>query len=266
MKKFFFDTADYAYIKKAWSAIKQDVNSDLVEGITTNPNAFFKVNKLSIKKWFDTVPYLCETVSEIRGDKKGVVYIQGPYSKMGSDELISYAEKISKLSDGNTRVGLKIPPYVEALSVARELSEFTDVNVTGVSDAATALKCFTYPAIRYVSVIPGRMEEVGIDAKAQIAFINQANERKPELIAGSMRTIEGLAWTFQYGTVPTIGERVWNLILEDRNIEKLLNIDYASNNIEVPQYAPIIDERSYNLSKSFFEQMDNCGKQAYSEL
>lgn len=266
MKKFFFDTADYGYIKNTWAAIKQDVNSNLVEGITTNPNAFFKVNKLSIKEWFDTIPYLCETVSEIRGDNRGVVYIQGPCSTMSAEELIAYAERVSKLSDGNTRVGLKIPPYVESLKATRELSAFTDVNVTGVSDAATALKCFTYPSVRYVSVIPGRMEEVGIDARAQIAFINQANERRPELIAGSMRTIEGLAWTFQYGTVPTIGERVWNLILENHNIDKLLNIDYESKNIIVPQYAPIIDDRSYNLSKSFFEQMDNCGKQAYSEI
>lgn len=266
MKKFFFDTADYEYIKKAWASLKKDVNKDLVVGITTNPNAFFKLNKLSIKEWFDTLPRLCETVSEIRQDSKGVVYIQGPNSGMKSDELIRYAEKVSKLTDGNTKVGLKIPPFVEALKVSREISNFTEVNVTGVSDAATALKCFTYPAVRYVSVIPGRMEEVGINAKAQISFLNQANERRPELIAGSMRTIEGLIWTFQYGTVPTIGERVWNLVLEGNNIQHLLNINYSDSLEFVPEYSPIVDERSFNLTKAFFEQMDNCGKVAYSNI
>lgn len=265
MKQFFFDTANVDRIKTIWESLKNDIDPNLVVGITTNPNAFIKVNTPSLNEWLSAIPRLCETVSEIRGDDKGVVYVQGPNSNMSETELLKYAEVVSSLSDGNTKVGLKIPPYKEVLKLVPKLNEFVDVNVTGIADATTALKCATY-AVRYISIIPGRMEEVGIDAKSQIEFVNQGNLKNTEIITGSMRTLEGLIWAFQYATVPTIGERVWNLVLQDRNIEKLLNIDYDSNLGTFYPFSPRIDERNYDLSKSFFEQMDECGKTAYSEI
>jgi hypothetical protein len=45
MKKFFFDTANIEYIKEAWSKLESSVDKNKVVGITTNPNAFFKLNK-----------------------------------------------------------------------------------------------------------------------------------------------------------------------------------------------------------------------------
>lgn len=264
MKKFFFDTANIPFIKETWSKISPTVSRDLVVGITTNPNAFFKLNLLSMQEWFDLLPKLCETVSEIRQDDKGVVYIQGPSSQMSADEILRYAETVSKLTDGNTKVGLKLPPFSHILRYVEQINEFTPTNVTGIADAGTALKCITYP-VRYVSIIPGRMEEVGIDAKAQIEFVNQCNFGPTEIIAGSMRTIEGLKWTFQYGTVPTIGERVWTQLLEGDNLNEVLNIDYS---IERPttHFCPVITQTNYDLSRAFFEQMDKCGEVAYKEL
>jgi transaldolase len=265
MKKFFFDTANIEYIKEAWSKLESSVDKNKVVGITTNPNAFFKLNKLTLKEWFELTPKLCELVSNIRQDDKGVVYIQGPSSKMSSDDILRYAETVSKLTDGNTKVGLKIAPYDHILKIVPRLNEILDVNVTGVADAGTALKSITYP-VRYMSIIPGRMEEAGIDAKSQIAFINQSNLGNTEIIAGSMRTIEGLMWTFQYGTVPTIGERVWNEIFKEDNLSKIINIDYSIDATITHQFCPSIDQRNYDLSDAFFNQMDDCGKQAYLDL
>jgi transaldolase len=266
MKQFFFDTANITHIQSTWEYLKKNnVDSKLVEGITTNPNAFFKVEKHRLHEQFEHMPRLCETVSNIRNDNKGVVYVQGPSSKMTSDEILFFAEKVAKLTDGNTRIGLKIGPFTNILNVADKLNQIVDINVTGVSDCATALKAMSYN-ISYMSIIPGRMEEVGIDAKEQVAFINSsANPNRCRVITGSMRTLQQVVWTFQYNTTPTIGERVWNTIIEEDVIDQLINIDYT---IEIPrkEYAPFIDEKNYNLTREFFKQMDECGTKAYSNF
>ena len=42
--KFFFDTADKNYIDNLWNKLSISVNKEHVAGITTNPNAFSKIN------------------------------------------------------------------------------------------------------------------------------------------------------------------------------------------------------------------------------
>jgi len=266
MKDFFFDTANVEYIREAWKKMEGKVDLSLVRGITTNPNAFFKIDKLSLKEWLDHLPLLCEVVSEIRGDDKGVVYVQGPSSKMTPEQQISYAKLVANLNDGKTRIGLKIPPFKEILEIVPTLNEILDTNVTGVSDASTALKCLTYP-IDFLSIIPGRMEETGIDAKAHVAFLDQRNksQEKREIITGSMRTLEGLIWVFKYNTVPTIGERVWNIIFEENNLEKVLNIDY-SEDLPVKHFSPEVLTSNNKLSEDFFVQMDSCGEKAFEDF
>lgn len=266
MKQFFFDTANTTHINSTWDYLKSNnVNSDLVVGITTNPNAFFKIEKHRLNEQFEYMPHLCETVSNIRGDDKGIVYVQGPSSKMTSDEVLKFAEKASKYTDGNTRLGLKIAPFKNILEIVDELNQIMDTNVTGVSDCATALKAMSYN-INYMSIIPGRMEEVGINAKEQVAFINSAaNPNRCKIITGSMRTLEQLIWTYQYNTVPTIGERVWNTIIENNSINQVLNIDYTIDT-PVKEYSPFINEKNYGLTEAFFKQMDECGSKAYPDL
>lgn len=263
MKKFFFDTANVDFIKNTWTQLAPYVSKDLVVGITTNPNAFYKIDKHRLQEWFDHTTKLCQLVTEIRQDDKGVVYIQCPSSKMNPDEVLKYAEQVSKLTDGYTKIGLKIAPDEAILRINDKLQKYVETNVTGLADCSTALKCITY-GVDYISIIPGRMEEVGIDAKSQIAFINQANLGNTEIIAGSMRTIDQLAWTFQYNTVPTIGERVWPLILDQDTLQSLLNLDYT-NKQQLTNFTPTIDQRNIDLSTSFFEQMDKCGEQAYND-
>lgn len=274
MKDFFIDTADVNYIRELWSKIKDKVDPKLVRGITTNPNAFFKLGKHRLIEWMETLPELCTVLAEIRGDANGVVYVQGPNSNMTNSEIDFYIKMISSRNVGS-KIGLKIPPYEDVLTkLAKGLYTGLEINVTGVSDAGTALRCFTYPGVRYVSIIPGRMEEVGIDAKAHLDYVASRNKidlaavyGRQEVIAGSMRTIDGLIMTFQHDTVPTIGERVWNEILKDDNLDKLLNIDYSQVYCRKDQeFCPQIDAVNTKLSTDFFEQMDNCGKVAYEDL
>ena len=263
---FFFDTADVEYIRQTWSKIKHCVNPKSVAGITTNPNAFHKIGATSIQQWKKKTLELCELVSEIRGDEFGVVYVQQPNSKMKSDDVLLWGAEVASWGDGQTRIGLKIPPFKNVLEIANQLSAVSllEVNVTGVSDCSTALRAFSY-GVDYVSIIPGRMEEEGIDAKAQVAFANQRNAGSSKIITGSMRTIEGLKWVCEYGTVPTIGSRVWDKIFEESSPEEFVTF---WDNIEDSEdaFSPIVNETMISLSESFFAQMDKLGRPVYEEF
>ena len=83
-----------------------------------------------------------------------------------------------------------------------------------------------------------------------------------------MRTLEGLANAIAYNTIPTIGERVWNKIIA-------YNLDITDPDW-IEQYSPIviikpnmfspnIDFRNRQLSIDFFKQMDELGKQVYTD-
>ena len=153
MFDFFFDTANVDYIKKVWGVISPYSSPTNIVGITTNPNAMHKEGLTSLKSWEDHLPKLCSLVSTLRGDDKGVVYVQMPSCDMSGEEAISWAKHISKFTDGKTNLGLKIPPYHEILKLIPELGNIMQTNVTGVADAATALSCLSFGP-RYVSIIP----------------------------------------------------------------------------------------------------------------
>ena len=273
MIDFFFDTADIDYINGVWQKTKEQVNATHVRGITTNPNAFHKLSMHSLSSWEQHLPRLCETVSNIRNDGEGVVYVQAPNSNMTGREVLDFAKYIHTRNDGNTKLALKIPPFLPILKFVDQINEYMEVNVTGVSDCSTALCCFSYP-VRYVSLIPGRMEEKGLDAKSHIDYTNQrkasrssifsSKERCQEIITGSMRTLEGLRWVSECGTVPTIGQRVWDLIMQDNNLS-----EFASFNSVQPtnwnKFSPHVTDTSTQLSVDFFEQMDSCGKKCWED-
>jgi hypothetical protein len=135
-----------------------------------------------------------------------------------------------------------------------------ETNVTGVSDVGTALFSSSYN-VNYVSVIPGRMEEVGVNAKAHLIYLMNANLNGADIISGSMRTIEGLKWVSVLGTIPTIGERVWNEMLDTGFNFMDLNSFYPRDiKMSANAFAPFKDEVNEKLSVDFFIQMDECGK------
>ena len=267
--RFFFDTADIEYIKTAWAFLKTHggfEGADVV-GITSNPNALTKVGCITMEAFNKHVPAMCKAITEIReGKPGGIVYVQFPQMTMGAESMRKYVKHILTLSDGVTKVGLKIPPYTHVLKMVPEFEKLIEVNVTGVTDCATALKCFTY-GVRYVSTLTGRMEEVGINAREQLEYIVQGNLGQAEIITASMRTLECVAWGVSLGSVPTIGARVFDQIIAKGpeaavELKKMWDQEKNSLNqfVQANEFSPIITPEMKKLSLAFFEQMDSLGE------
>jgi transaldolase len=257
-KKFFFDTADDGAIKKIWERLKHFQPQYLVAGITTNPNAFAKVNLNTIPEWRERTIKLCELVSSIREDNEGVVYVQIPNSQISDQSFDKWINIIRTFSDGNTKIALKISPEKRFLLKSSLYSDLL-FNVTGLTDAATALSCLSYN-IRYVSLIPGRMQEIGLDWVSHAAKINNRKPDHKEIIFGSIRDTQELKTMFLYG-VPTIGNKIFDAIIEEQ-IESSFN--KGSNQ---PKEAALeIGEKHAELSKKFFLQMDSLGEKVNNEL
>lgn len=263
-RRFFIDTADYQYISNIWSTklSKEFHWRDLV-GITTNPSAFYKINKLSLSDWIETTEKLCKTLLDIRdGRAGGVVYVQIPNSNLSDREIEEWAKLLNTIGDGLTKVGIKIPPYHYHLKQLFNLNNILsrNTNVTGVADVGTALcACAKRPA--YVSIIPGRMEENGIDARSQISYLMASKPSTTHIITGSMRTTDGLKWACQYGTVPTIGTKVLDMI----DVAEMAHY-WDAKTFTVPEYCPPITLNQTELSKSFFKQMDEFGQKACDDF
>jgi len=259
MFDYLIDTADISYINKLSDITKATRERCL--GITTNPKAMNNINHISLAQWESVLPKLCEVVSEIRGDNLGYVHVQIPNSKMSGLEVLEFAIYISKFNDGNTRLALKISPTTDILTNVKKIQEIMPVNVTGLADCGTILSCVTY-GVDYVSIIPGRMEEVGIDANEQLKFLIKRGG-KTKIISGSMRTLQGLENAVKYKTIPTIGTKVWDQILlnEDILFKEIIGYDGLISN-----FSPIIDNKNTKLSIDFFEQMDGFGKSVYKDF
>ena len=270
---FFFDTADTDYIRKIWDKLGKYVPGESVIGITTNPNALAKVNCDTLDKFDELVPRMCELVHELRGeaDSQGLVYVQVPNSVMDPDDIIRFAQYVDDFNGNGAAMALKIPhfSYVLRITDAPELRKLY-LNVTGVADANTIIKALNYTNVFFASIIPGRMEEVGIDANAHMEYLaNQQLHRHQNIIAGSMRTIEGLRNSIYYHTVPTIGSRVWDLIDKENRWEEFAsywNYTYTTSDVPSADYTPEVTNKNIDLSRQFFDQMDSLGESLHKEF
>tara|TARA_Y100000310_G_scaffold163309_1_gene163148 strand:- start:1465 stop:2262 length:798 start_codon:yes stop_codon:yes gene_type:complete len=262
MFELLIDTADEQYIEKKWAQIKEFVPKEKIMGVTTNPNAFFKVGDKTIKEWETRARKLCKLVSAIREDNLGLVHIQFPNSNMTESLFQKWIKLVSTFSDGNTRMAIKIPPFKNALEIIERNKRDTKINVTGVADVGTALFAASYD-VDFVSIIPGRMEEAGIDAKSHISYAQQSKLKKIKIITGSMRTLDGLKWCVEHGTLPTIGTRVLDLI-NDSNAQEVFR--WSKKNLNASPLCPSITNTNTQLSVDFFKQMDEMGTQAYLDL
>ena len=263
MRDFFFDTANIDFIKSTMDKYGDDIRPNWVRGVTTNPNAFNKINLTHLDEWLSHAEEMAHLLSEIRGDDNGEVHIQAPNSQLDPEDILEYAKLISDATRGRSKVGMKIPPYQKVLERVDDYNKYVLTNVTGLADSATALKCCTYD-LNYISIIPGRMEEVGIDAESAIAFVNQCNFGKTEIITGSQRTTEQIIYSFYLDTVPTIGEKCWNDIFQGDNFKRILDMKYGYEPVSL--FSPEITNTNINLSIAFFEQMDTLGLTATKDL
>jgi transaldolase len=269
---FFFDTADTTYIRKIWDKLGKYIDGSSVIGITTNPNALAKVNCDTLAKFEELVPKMTSLVGELRGEgPEGLVYVQVPNSSMKDEDIIRWATYVNQFNGNGASIGLKIPHFSYALRLSSEPElQNLYLNVTGVSDANTIIKALSYHNVFFASIIPGRMEEVGIDANAHLEYLaDQQLQRHQNIIAGSMRTIEGLKNSIYYHTVPTIGSRVWDLIDKENRWEEFVSYwetTYEVSEEPIADYTPVVTDTNLDLSKQFFSQMDDLGEQMFLEF
>jgi len=268
MCSYFIDTADISYIEALWKRLsKNDTLYKGFAGITTNPNAMAKVGVKTMAQ-FDTVLHgLMGFVEKHALDPAAIVYVQLPYDHMPLSEVIiwcNHIRAISSLYPGAT-VGLKIPPYKRYLDMTDTMWDL-QINVTGISDAGTLLRVFSFSPVRYASLIPGRMEEVGIDANSHMANILAArNDVSGKVITGSMRTLIGLQNAISAGTVPTIGTRIFDQMTSSYDIDAFAEM-WDVPKMKHQTLAPVTDERNVKLSVDFFTQMNELGQPLYEDF
>lgn len=258
MRKIFLDSADVGYCEKVLSVgmfYKEEVL-----GITTNPKAFSKINCFNLSEWRDATKNLCGLISDFRGDNQGIVYVQIPSSNASYYEVMDYVKEIKKWTDGKTSIGLKIPHFWRFLHFAHDLGNSINLNVTGVTDALTAVRALT-ANVKYVSFLTGRMDENSLNSLSHLKFLGTFQPMN-RIITGSMRTVEGLAEAVAYGTVPTIGAKLLDLLFDEKGYIEFKN---AIKTAEAADYlddfdVPDICTGNIELSQSFFEEMDALGK------
>lgn len=262
MFDFLIDTADIEYIQNKWKELDGVISGKNISGITTNPNAFYKTNDFTIEQWKQKSLQLCSLIKQIRGDSEGTLHVQFPNSNITEHMFVKWIEHLDGFTNGDAKLAIKIPPFKKALEIATKYRNNHELNVTGISDAGTALFALSYD-IGYASIIPGRMEEVGIDAKSHVSYAVNSNKGSKRIITGSMRTLEGFKWCVEYGTLPTIGTRVLDLINKE-NVHTLL--DWKVLTIDNANFMPLNTDNNHKLSVQFFEQMDSMGQKAYEGL
>ena len=280
LPSFFFDTADTLYIKKICEKLNKHISLSSCLGITTNPNALAKMNCNTLVDLEKLVKTMSIAMDDICGDGS-LIYVQVPNSCMSIKQICSWISFIKELDSGKCKISLKIPHFSYILQETDRFTMFwnTDVfghrknlklNVTGISDCNTAIKSLSYCNVSYASIIPGRMEEAGIDANSHLKYLCDQNFNKQQaIIAGSMRTIKGLKDSIFYRTVPTIGTRVWDIIdAEDLWEEFPAYWDNLYQRSEVPRadYCPETTDKNINLSRTFFEQMDGFGSKLHEDF
>ena len=59
MFDFFFDTADDEYILRTWEKVSTQMKPSQIRGITTNPNAFKKIEAHRLSEWEAKLPVSC---------------------------------------------------------------------------------------------------------------------------------------------------------------------------------------------------------------
>ncbi len=275
MFDFFIDTADTDYIEALWKRLGHKIDPKHMLGVTTNPGIFYKTGDLSLEAWMIKARKLAKLIRTIRGDAHGELHVQYPHSDFDESQYLSFLTNVvEKIHDvGMAREitpVVKVPPFPSVLNIA--IQRACRFNVTGVSDASTALLARTYNP-HYISIIPGRMEEHGLDAKSHVAYVQQRIDKNEEdlnfrftnIITGSMRTLECLKWCVGYGTIPTIGTRVWDLMTEE-NIDEIVSWKVGCVPMTPTKFGPRQSEEHSDLSIAFFQEMDAKGKQCHEDL
>ena len=273
-KEFFIDTADVGYINDTLYLLAREDYEILkhFKGVTTNPNAMAKVGSHSLAEWMETLSEILRTLLMHKINTGPVeLHIQLPNTQsITTNEVAAFVNKLHGLCelfneegdfDGKLSFGLKISPL--------QLSQLWDikdsgflVNVTGCADYASILRAASYE-VDYASLIPGRMEERGINANAHMSYLKSCNLGTTKVITGSMRTVAGLKNAFAFGTIPTIGTRVWDEIFKKRVVFRPTFLESLMLTPSARIEPVLITGESQDLTNEFFDSMDDLGLRAY---
>src|ERR1700761_9186870 len=146
--KFFIDTADIAEIRELAA-------TGLVDGVTTNPSLIAKTGRNFL-----------ETIAEISEVVPGSVSAE--VASTDFDTMLKEGRKLAKIA---SNVTVKVPLTPAGLKTCKALSdEGTEVNVTLCFSAAQAILAAKAGAT-YVSPFVGRLDDIGEDGMALIAYI-----------------------------------------------------------------------------------------------
>jgi len=277
MKGFFIDTADISQIQGVLDKCTEhniSLNPYTFRGVTTNPNAMAKIDKYHFKDWIKHVDSINMFLSDYFGYMHSrEIHVQVPNSQtLNKSDIFYFIDAILLECESDyVNLGIKISPmYLKLVSDIRDEYEGrVKVNVTGLADAVNVFRALSY-GVDYASIIPGRMEERSVNANEHLELLaTRGVAGTSEVITGSMRTLKGLYNAFKYNTVPTIGMRVWDQIFEsDRTTSKFAKeIVSVSNIISIRENASVeIPSTCIDLTREFFEQMDELGKQCTHDV
>lgn len=277
---FFFDTADTGAISKVYSRLTalygHFINYSII-GVTTNPNAMAKIGATSLSDMVQVIldidRFFCISNDELSSFYTRIpqeIHIQLPDCDMPFDDCLKWFEYFEQL-ELQSKLVFKMPPNAKLLSEASRHSSEKKIryyNVTGLADAASILWALSYPYVSYASIIPGRMQNVMPLEEVNKHLQLLASAKIPvskKIIAGSMRTLDGLKDAINYNTVPTIGTRVWDLMTGDDF--KHFASWWSYNSQLIHSYVQIdISDANRNLSNSFFEEMNKLGEPIANEF
>lgn len=252
MFSFYIDTADINYITK----LIDNKNFPKLNclGITTNPNAMDKIGATSLKQWINHIVSLDFFLKEKFG-KHSQLHIQIPNSAMSLSEIKKFVQYIYKECNPLCKIVFKMPPRLDILTNKSSLD--ISINITGLADSKSCLGMLGLGA-DYVSIIPGRMEQAGINCSMhQLDLMRNRSALMGKVISGSMRTVYGVIESVNYNTIPTIGTRVWDQLLQDESLFKTLFTNDLSSKPT---------DQTNELSKQFFYDMDNLSNQVYNDF
>ncbi len=261
MKDFFFDTADVESLKRVYNDVKNDIPGSLIRGITCNPGIMAKAGKHTLKECLETLPKLCDILSNIAGGTKEI-HVQFPSSQGTSQDIEQFYELLDKLKL-SCRIVIKVPPWRKLLQEITNLYSLSwcQINVTGLTESGTILKCSPYAD--YCSIIPGRMLKNGLSYKKHLAFAVEHVDMC-YIIAGALYDELQVADCMKLGAKCTIGLKTWDLIINEKKLDFLLGLEYKE--IEAPEFIPEVTAIHTNLSRAFFEEMDEFGEQAFQDF
>lgn len=259
-RRFFLDTADPNFVENARRQLRGIAGPKNFLGVTTNPKAIAGIC-LTQNSARRTIDELAARISEMKGDSDGQLFIQIPGSRAPFETMVEFIEHCYNWGRPNVKLGFKLPHFRVA-EVSDRLSDWSSLlNVTGVTDSQTVGDCIKYP-VAYISLLTGRMEERGIDAKAHVRqskwWFHTAHPVFQGFIAGSMRTVEQLEWCWEAGMIPTIGRSLWADI-EKNDAWRLFQLGSPADNTNEPVILSsnsIPAPKEQQLSQEFFDEMD----------